>query len=166
MEEKTLIHEIENTKEPRLYELGFLLVPVITPEELEKEVQAVSGIIEKHGGTVRSVRPAHSQKLAYSMEHTYAGKKSLFEKAYFGSIIFEAQGEQAQALSEALKRHEPMIRFLLIARAEADVAMEEERLKAEAVENTAEKDVGQQAADSSDEAIDKAIDELVTEESK
>lgn len=165
MEEKAAIHDIENTKEPRLYELGFLLVPLIPPEELEKEVQAVSDIVEKHG-TLRSARPAKSQKLAYPMEHTYAGKKNYFEKAYFGSLIFEADGAEVEPLTNALKRHTQIIRFLVIGRTEEDLALEEERLKAQAVEGDKEKDVGDEVADSSNEAIDKAIDQLVTEDAK
>lgn len=143
--------------EARLYELGFLLIPIIDKEEVPAAIKAVADIVGKEG-KVEFVREGELRTLAYSMETVLNEKKVSFDKAYLSSLIFSADADAVARITTALKLHAPIIRSLILRRTPEDVEMENDRIKAA----EARAKVAPEGEEKMTEAeMDKAIEELV-----
>ena len=93
--------------EQKVYEIGYLLSPLISEEKLDEEIGSLRKIIEDGGSFIMSEGQPKMQKLAYAVEKN--------ENAYFGWIKFTAGPEillEIKGSFEKLK--EKIIRFLII----------------------------------------------------
>ncbi len=98
----------------RFYEVGFLLTPSVAETEVEKEVAALKGAIEKAGGQVHSEGNPEYIDLAYTMEKTVGSKKYKYSQGYFGWIKFESDPETIAPLTKALDGNLSLIRYILV----------------------------------------------------
>ncbi len=99
----------------KLYELGYLLSPAITEEDLSKE----SGVVKESlgiGALIVSELEPKIKELSYQMERIVSGKKNIFANAYFGSIYFQADPGSLGAIKKNLDKNEKIIRYLIIKR--------------------------------------------------
>ncbi len=104
----------EKEKEGRVYELGYLMVPSIEEKDLAAEVGNLKSQIDATGATTISEEYPKPITLAYEMTKVISNKNTYFTNGYFGWMKFECDPAQAVKLGEELKRHEKLIRFLLI----------------------------------------------------
>lgn len=104
----------EEAVESRIYEVGYLLAPTISEEDLPREVTSLKDILEKEKATVIADEFPKFRPLAYEMRRTISGKHEDFNNAYFGWVKFETGSASARRIEEELKRNEKVIRFLLI----------------------------------------------------
>lgn len=72
-------------KETKMYEIGYLLSPLISEEKLDEEISALRKLIEDKQGFIMNESRAKSQSLAYPVKG--------FNSAYFGWIKFAASPE-------------------------------------------------------------------------
>lgn len=110
---ETKDENIEET-EGRIYEVGYHIVPLIAEENVPKEATEIKFVIEKQKGIMISEELPRLHPLAYTIAKTVAGKKHIFDKAYFGWIKFEADPTELPHIKEALEANENVLRFLLI----------------------------------------------------
>jgi len=104
-----------NQKDPKIYEIGYLLVPFVAETEKGDLVRTeIISVIEKSGGQVVSELPPLMKHLAYPIRKMIANKYSLFRDAYFGAVKFEIIPAGAVAVDTALRKKESVIRFLLL----------------------------------------------------
>src|ERR1035437_9892092 len=83
--------EVEGEEsEARIYEVGFHIVPLVAEENVPKEFGDIKLVLEKQKGVMISEELPRLRPLAYTIAKTVAGKKHIFDKAYFGWIKFEA----------------------------------------------------------------------------
>lgn len=111
--EKETIHE-EKESNPRIYELGFLLVPTISEESVLGEGSRLKGVIESCGGLLISDENPKSISLAYEMDRRVEGKKKHFTAAYFGWIKFHCDPSGVAVLKKNLENDETVLRFMII----------------------------------------------------
>ncbi len=104
----------EDPREPKVYELGFLLVPTIAEEGLLSEVSALKEKIGKHGGTCIAEEFPKKIALTYRMAKEEGGKKIWYDNAYFGWVKYGLASVDAEEISEALKKTPSVLRHLLI----------------------------------------------------
>ena len=104
----------ENTKDSRVYELAFLLVPTFTEELALSKFGDMKGILESNGATFIAEDMPKMLELAYEMSRIIENKKTWFGSAYFGWIKFEVEADKVHAVEEVLKRDETIIRFMTI----------------------------------------------------
>ncbi len=91
--------------EQRMYEIGYLLSPLIPEEKLDEEISVLRKIIEEKQGFIMSeVRPK-IQKLAYPIKK--------LETAYFGWIKFTAEPKVLSKINPPTGGEEKVIRFLI-----------------------------------------------------
>ncbi len=114
MTEKENHIESEESSESH-YELGYLLMPTITEENLPHETASVREAIEKHGVIISGAAPMEKH-LSYEMTKRIGGKNLRFVKAYFGHFIFQATTDGMAEIREAIKKNDRVLRFLLISR--------------------------------------------------
>ncbi len=97
----------------RVYEIGYLVVPSVKEEDLEKNVGTIRAEIEKAGGSFIAEGAPSMMRLAYAMTAREGGRTEEHDRGYFGWIKFEARIEVAQALDAALKGNPGILRSIV-----------------------------------------------------
>ena len=100
-------------REPRFYELAFLIVPTISEEHLPKELDAIRALVAETG-TIAKEGETKPLNLAYEMRTTLGNKIHRFKSAYFGFMYFEAMPDRVLALKETLKKNDNILRTLIV----------------------------------------------------
>lgn len=104
-----------NEKEPKIYEIGYLLSPLVAEEKLADTVNTViRKVVEDAGGKITTETAPAMRALAYEVKKEVGSKISRFTDAYFGAIRFEARPSMIAAINEHLDRAELVIRFMTI----------------------------------------------------
>ncbi len=106
---------MENDTTKKLYEVGYLLIPLISEDKLADEINILRSYIETAGGFIISEEQPKMRKLAYEIKQRgIASKKIRFEDAYFGSIRFNASGDVTLKIQESFDKNDKVLRFLII----------------------------------------------------
>jgi len=106
---------MEYNDERRVYELGYHMVPTLTEEELQKEVEALRNAITELEGTIVSEGEPERMELAYTMIINDGGKNTKYDTSYFGWIKFDMDPAQlAHLQDEVIAFNKNIIRHLLI----------------------------------------------------
>lgn len=105
---------VEEQKEARIYEVGFLVVPSVTEEELPREVTALKDALEKEKATIISEEFPKLRALAYPMQKRVGGGYQKYQNAYFGWVKFEVSAESAKRIEQAFKQSEKVLRYILV----------------------------------------------------
>lgn len=161
--------------EPRVYELGYHLVPTLAEEQVPQASDAVRGMIEGISGSIIAEEKPVFIDLAYTIIKVVNHKNKRFEEAYFGFIKFEADPSEVATLEEALKKDENVLRYMIVTTLKENTFLSkkfpsskakeraeevvEEAVEAPAMERVVEESIPTEKP-ASDE-LDKAIDELV-----
>lgn len=114
MAKKTTKTSSQETLEPRVYEVGYLLSPAIRDEDLAAKTDELKETLTKLGATVISEGNPEFIDLAYEMVRVIDNKNVRFNQGYFGWIKFEIDPAAIALVKEALEKNIFIIRFLLI----------------------------------------------------
>lgn len=117
MAQKTVHTDLpENTHvlEPRVYEVGYLLVPSLREEDLDTHVDAIKDLIAQHKGLQIADDAPVLIDLAYEMTKVIDNKNYKFSQGYFGWIKFDLAPSALVDIKAALEKNPNIIRFLLI----------------------------------------------------
>lgn len=150
--------------EPRIYELGYHLVPTLSSEQIPEASGAVRGMIERISKDIIAEELPVFIDLAYTVVKTIEHRNKRFDQAYFGWIKFEASPSGIAELEDSLKKDENVLRYLVMKtiRENTFIAKKFTGTKKESVDEAVvapAEDVAPET--SSDEVLDKAIEELV-----
>ena len=104
----------EDKDAQQIYEIGYLVVPNISDDELNAETAAIKTRVQDAGGTVLSEESPKPRKLFYTMYKTVGGQRLKFDSASFGWIKFEAGAAVPEPLAKWLTSRERIIRFIFI----------------------------------------------------
>lgn len=99
--------------EPRIYELGYHLVPSLSAEQIPATAGAVRNMIESISGKIIAEELPVFIDLAYQIVKTIDHKNKRFDNAYFGFIKFEGTPSEIAKLEAGLKANENILRYLL-----------------------------------------------------
>jgi ribosomal protein S6 len=101
-------------KEIQMYELGYLLLPIVAEEKVSDEVLALRSAIESAGGMILEEESPKMRPLSYTMSKSIANKKGKFDQAYFGWIRYQSSSGVTPTVKEAIEKRENVLRFLII----------------------------------------------------
>lgn len=150
-------------KETRIYEVGYLLLPTISEEELPREVTAIKDILDKEGVTLIREEFPKFRALSYAMQKRVQGAYVTHTNAYFGWIKFEAAALSARRIEQALQHYDKLLRFLLI-KTVREETMNVPRLPRTARGERKEAPKGAPAsAPVSETELDKSLEKLIAE---
>lgn len=154
--------------QPKLYELGYLLAPLIASEAVGAQAAKMKEIL---GGEVKAEGVPAMQRLAYTISKKIGATRHDFDDAYFGWFKFEALPEQLTGIKKELEKNDLLVRYLLTLTelTDADLAAPVQGGDALPSEDAVEKkekpsDDGDDAKDeqsSNDDGLDQEIDELL-----
>jgi len=153
--------------DPRVYEVGYLLVPTISEEDVSVQYGNLKNLVSTLGGQVISDEMPVMIPLAYPMLKVVSNVRNKFDKAYFGWTKFYLDPKQAATLKKKLDQDPNIIRFLIIKTVKENTIASKRfvqreggiRRKAPGVGET-KKEEGE-ATPINKEEIDKEIDALV-----
>ena len=163
--------ETNNTEDMQVYELGYHIVPTVAADDVESEVGKIRSAIEARGGVFIAEGTPEAMNLAYPIFVNDGGKRTKYERAYFGWMKFEMDPAQVVALrDEDLAHNAHVLRHILF-----KTTREETRAKLQTEQSTIlrevrttgvleKKQVAEEGGEVSEEALDKSIGELVGEE--
>ncbi len=155
--------EADNPQE--VYEVGYLILPSISEENIEEEVVNLKNSISETGASFISEEPPSLIGLAYEMTRTIGNKKHRFNNGYFGWIKFEIEAKKIREIKEVLDKNEKLIRFLLIKTVrESTLSPKRSYLKQESAKRktASNQDEKEKAEPIDEEAIDKEIEALIS----
>jgi len=102
------------TPEPRVYELGYLIMPTVDEGNLSNERDALVALITKFKGIVISEEVPQLIDLAYDMTKMIDNKKHTYSQAYFGWIKFDVTPDVVETLTDEVELGENLIRSIMI----------------------------------------------------
>ena len=111
---KAEIKEEIEVADARVYELGYLLVPTITDENIGAVYTNLKDLIQDFGGAIIIDEMPKMTPLNYSMLKVVSNIRNKFNNAYFGWIKLEMDTEKVLELKKKLDLDPNLIRFLII----------------------------------------------------
>lgn len=150
-----------NEDSKKVYEIGYHLIPTIAEENVPAETDKIKAFIAKEGASVIAEDTAKLRPLAYSIRKAFGGSYKSFDKAYFGWVKFEIDGEISK-IEKFLKDSENILRYILI-KTVAENTMYSPKLSTFSQRDGKKilKDAPKEEKPASIEEIDKSIEELV-----
>lgn len=162
--EKEIEKDISEEGDPKVYEVGFHVVPTTAEDDVASVVNAVRDIIESVSGMIVSEGTPAMVQLAYSMDHIVANKKSIFDSAYFGWIKFQATPENVLKIKDGLEKNDDVFRFLIINTVKEDTLSQKPVIKTRKAVVSSKPEAKKEPKEAISEVeVDKAIEELVVE---
>ena len=149
--------------EMRVYELGYLIVPSISEEELPKKVGELRGVLEKAGGVFVADEHARKIPLAYEMTKVINNVHVRFNEAYFGWMKFECDPSKVRGIEDEVKADLDVIRSLLFKTVRENTLAQKRILKDGPRRKTYTKRE-EAPVEINKEEVDKKIDELIEAE--
>ena len=158
--------------EPRIYEIGYHIIPTVKEEDIEKTVGEIRKVIElsvEKTAFIAEGAPS-LMKLAYPMSVREGEKYTEYDRGYFGWIKFEAPASIVAVLNNALKINPNILRFVIWKTVREDTRA---KIKPPAMREVKRTDVIKSAprrapaeeiaAPVSEEDLEKAIQDITTE---
>ncbi len=88
------------------FEIGFIINPEATEEEVKKVIDSVVEIVKKAGGTIENVDEWGRRRLAYPMERHHEGIYTFITVDVAGSAFFD--------IERRLNLSEKVMRFIIL----------------------------------------------------
>ncbi|PIP68898.1 hypothetical protein CO033_00835 [Candidatus Nomurabacteria bacterium CG_4_9_14_0_2_um_filter_32_10] len=100
--------------EPRIYEVGYLLSPSISLEEMPVIYSKLKDLVVSLGGEIISDEMPKMITLAYTMYKVTQNVRNKFDTAYFGWVKFGMSADKIGELKKKLDIDSNFIRFLIL----------------------------------------------------
>ncbi len=159
-----------NSLEPRVYEVGYHILPIVGEADLDAEVNLIRTFVtEKEGELIKEGAPRLID-LAYPMTKVIENKRNEFDKGYFGWIKFAIQPAVIADMKRMLDEHPNMLRYIILSTVREDTVVgdipgltektDEDKEGKKSKTNTKTK----AKAEVDEKKLDQQIDDLVSEE--
>ncbi|MEK7107417.1 MAG: 30S ribosomal protein S6 [Patescibacteria group bacterium] len=162
----------DDVVEPRIYEIGYHIVPAVKEEDIEKVISEIRKVIESTAGKATFIAEGAPSliKLAYPMSVREGEKYIEYDRGYFGWIKFEAPASVVTVLNDALKSNTSILRFVIWktvredTRAKIKAPTLREVKRVDTIKSTPRRvPTAEVAAPVSEEALEKAIQDITAE---
>ena len=147
----------------RVYEVGYLVAPTVSEEELPREVTALKDVLEKEKAAVISEEFPKFRALAYPMQKRIGGVMQNFTTAYFGWVKFGAKAECIKRIEQELKKNEKVARYILVKTVREHTMTLGRPLRTERVPRKEAPKDAPAGAPVSEVELDKSIEKLIAE---
>ncbi|KKS44975.1 hypothetical protein A3I25_01625 [Candidatus Nomurabacteria bacterium RIFCSPLOWO2_02_FULL_42_17] len=146
-----------------VYELAFFLMPTIGEENLPTVFGDLKNMLSKSGAVFISEDFPKLLPLAYSIDKIIEHKRQVFNTAFLGWVKFEIESGHLLNLKEELKHSVNLMRFIIVCTVR-ESTLAPRRLHASRRRSAPDKvRPAEPAIPIDEEAVDKKIEELVTD---
>lgn len=158
--------ETVKTEKATVYEVGFHIVPAVSPEKLSEEVDAIKAVLGKGGAVIISEEFPKLRNLAYTLMKIIGPARHKYDTAYFGWIKYEMSPDFAGDVKKALDANEKILRYLIVKTVRENTLygpkiLPEEKYETVKAEDIKEVKETKEIPITSAEELDKSIDKLV-----
>jgi len=156
----------EKNIDSRVYEVGYLLVPTLSEEEMPGVYSSIKDLIISLGGEMISDEMPKMIDLAYTMKKTIQNVKNRFDNAYFGWSKFFMDVEKVSELKKKLDLNPQVIRFLIVKTVKENTIAAKKFTNRDSVRRkpfTAKREETEEALPINKEEVDKEIEAMVAE---
>jgi ribosomal protein S6 len=157
----------EKNIDARVYEVGYLLVPTLSEQEMPGVYSSLKDLIVSLGGEMISDEMPKMIDLAYTMKKTIQNVRSRFDTAYFGWSKFFMDADKVSELKKKLDLNPQVIRFLIVKTVKENTIAAKKFTNRDSVRRkpfSAKKEEGaEEALPINKEEVDKEIDAMVAE---
>ncbi|HVT75109.1 MAG TPA: 30S ribosomal protein S6 [Candidatus Paceibacterota bacterium] len=143
-----------------VYEVGYHIVPTVSPETLPQEVDAIKAVLGAQQATIISEETPKLRNLAYTIVKPIGPARHRFDTAYFGWIKFEAPREAVAELDKMMKGSDKVLRYLIV-KTVAENTLYGAKILAEEKKEAKPEATKDAKRPASAEELDKSIDKLV-----
>jgi ribosomal protein S6 len=153
------------SQDGKVYEIGYLIVPTVSPDHISKEIDALKATINAAGASIIADENPKMRQLTYSMVKAVGQKRNTFDTAYFGWVKFEGSSDAMKAIEKAFAESEKVLRHLLIKTVRENTIYGPRILKEQVRGDSKDsvEVVPEKKGEASSEEIDKAVEKLITE---
>ncbi len=156
------------TDTSKVYELAVLLLPSLSPADVEKQIASFTNEFTSRGGELISSEAPVMINLAYPMVKVVHTNRQKCQEAYFGWMKFEIETEAINEIKKVLDGSEIMLRYLLVKtvrentliNGKMNLGREEDKQEKAAVADAAE-GVALGTSEAPEGELDKTIEDLV-----
>lgn len=146
----------------KVYEVGYLLVPSLSEEEVPAQYTAIKDMVASFGGELIADEMPKMINLAYSMQKVVSNVRSKFNTAYFGWVKFVMGAAEIIELKKKLDLDPKIVRFLILKTVKENTIASKRFIRGEYKRPMTKKTGENEVATPIDEKeIDKEIDALV-----
>lgn len=114
IKEENILNETGDDTNSRVYELGYLLVPTISEEDVPVTYGNLKELVASFGGIVISDEMPKMIPLAYSMVKVVSNVRNKYNNAYFGWVKFTMDSDKVLELKKKLDLDPLIVRFLIL----------------------------------------------------
>ena len=149
--------------DPKIYEIGFHIVPTVPEDGLGARVTAIRDVIESNGGHVIADEYPKMMELSYPITKVAANKRALHRSAYFGWLKFEVSPDFMKTIEAAFKADDFILRFIVVKTVRENTMVPKKILQQKRGEEGAPKaeEKVEEKPVLSPEELDKTIEDLV-----
>ena len=101
-------------EENKIYEVGFMISPSISEEEVSQIVSKIESAITSNGGNIFDGETPKLRRLAYPIYKTVRGAKIVATTGFFGWTKFELPAEKSFEVEKAVRSIDEVLRSLMI----------------------------------------------------
>lgn len=146
----------------RVYEVGYILVPTLSEEEVPAVYGDLKDLVASFGGEIISDEMPRMISLAYSMLKVVANVRNKFNTGYFGWVKFSMDTEKVDELKKKLDFNPNVIRFLVLKTVKENTIAAKRFVRADMHRKPmVKKNENEEATPINKEEIDKEIDALI-----
>ncbi|MFZ2150083.1 MAG: 30S ribosomal protein S6 [Minisyncoccia bacterium] len=156
-------NEAEGSATERVYELGYLLVPTLSEEEVPGAYGNLKDLISTLGGAHVADEMPKMIPLAYQMVKVISNIRNKFNTGYFGWIKFTMEADKVLELKKKLDLDTTIIRFLILKTVKENTIAAKRFVRSDMHRKpkTTKAEGDAEAAPINKEEIDKEIDAMV-----
>ena len=152
-------------KENRIYEIGYIMVPLIEETGIAQEVGNLKSLVEGMGAQSIAEEFPKLIDLAYEMTRIIGNKNHHFTTGYFGWLKFELDPEKVEEIEKALKHNDKFLRYLVIKTVRENTMSPRKSFgKASEMKRRNSRKTEGETPEINKEEIDKQIDALISDE--
>lgn len=156
----SLINNEEKELNTQVYELGYMLVPTLSEEEVRAYFTNLKDMITSKGGEFISEEMPRLMPLAYEMTKVISNVNHKFNDGYFGWIKFEMSTEEILNLKAQLDLESNIIRFLIIKTVRENTIAQKKFTPKDSLRKKVKKEEGEETP-INEEEVDKEIEKMV-----
>lgn len=150
----------------KVYEVGYIIVPTVSPDHISKEVDLLHATITKNDGEIIAEEAPRLRPLAYEMLKVTGNERNKFDTGHFGWVKFYGTEDGIGEIKKALDVMDKVLRYIIVKTvAESTLyghKITPEKTKSDKlVERVVPKP--EEKVEINEEELDKSIDKLVIE---
>ena len=163
VKEENILNETEGGVNSRIYELGYLLVPTISEEEIPATYGNLKELVASFGGVTISDEMPKMINLAYPMVKVIANIRNKFKTGYFGWVKFTMSSDKVLELKKKLDLDPTIVRFLILKTVKENTIATKRFVRGEIAHRKTKTEKGEDeiVTPINKEEIDKEIDAMV-----